>query len=163
MTDQDVTADGDAVLNLRDLIRARIDERGWSFSDLERLSEGHLSRGRWHQLASGTRMTQFPEAETLILVADVLQIDVTTVVLAAAASLGVPVRPRGSDLAQLLPAGTDRLSEGTRDAILTIIRATVADTLRPAVTSEEDGPETATLRWPRGETASNTHADVKRT
>jgi len=35
------------------LVRARMAERGWSYSDLERRSGRALSRGRWQQMGSG--------------------------------------------------------------------------------------------------------------
>ena len=129
MTDQDSTGDGEAVLTLQALIRARMDERGWSYNDLERLSGGRLTRGRWQQLGSGARITKFPDPDTLLILSEVLQFDVTAVVLGAARSLDLPVQQRGPDLAQLLPAGTDRLSSRMRDAILTLVRAAVAESL----------------------------------
>lgn len=147
MTDQDLTGDGEPVLTLQALIRARMDERGWSYADLERRSDGALTKGRWQQLGSGTRMAQFPEPSNLQTMADVLEVEVTTVILCAAQTLGLDARRRGPDLAQLLPAGTDRLSERMRDAILTVIRAAVADTLTE---TDENDPAVLpgqTLEW----------------
>jgi hypothetical protein len=148
LTEQDLTTDGDHVLTLQALIRARMDERGWSYAELERRSAGALTKGRWQQLGTGVRMANFPEPTNLRTMADVLEVEVTTVLLAAAQTLGIDARRRGPDLAQLLPAGTDRLSERMRDAILTIIRAAVADTLA----DESDPPDNGlgahqTLSW----------------
>lgn len=131
-------ADGGAVQKtLQELITARMRERGWSYADLARRSGDALTKGRWQQLGSGSRMSHFPEPDTVMLLVSALEFDVNTVVLACAASLRLPVSLRGPDLAQLLPAGTDRLTERMRDAILAIIRAAVAETL--AETGELDG------------------------
>lgn len=127
LTDQDPTRDGDPVPTLQQLIRARMDERGWSLADLERQSGGRLTKSRWQQLASGARFRSWPEPATIHVLVDVLGFDFTTVVLASAMSLDLPVNGRGPLLAQLLPAGTDLLSERMRSAILAMIRAAVED------------------------------------
>lgn len=151
LTDEDAAGDGGEVLTLQALIRARMDERGWNYNDLERLSGGRRTRGRWQQLGSGTRLSKFPDPETLMIVADVLQVDVTAVVLSAACSVGLPVRARGPDLAQLLPAGTDRLSARMRDSLLTMIRAAVAETLDQDTDREQD----LSLEWPKAQHPQN--------
>jgi hypothetical protein len=102
-------------------------ERGWSYSDLERASDRALTRGRWQQLGSGVPQRKFPEPGSLTVIAQVLEVDMTTVVLAAARSLGLEVGRRGAELAHLLPVHTDRISERMRDAILTLIRSAVAE------------------------------------
>ena len=114
-------------LSLHQLIRSRMDARGWSYSDLERRSDRALSRGRWQQLGSGVPQRKFPDPISLTVIARVLDVDITTVVLAAAQAVGLEVRPRTSDLGALLPPGTDLLSERMRDAILALVRAAVAD------------------------------------
>ncbi|MCW0214028.1 MAG: helix-turn-helix transcriptional regulator [Pseudonocardia sp.] len=114
-------------MTLHQLLRSRMDERGWSYSDLERRSDRALSRGRWQQLGSGVQQKKFPDPASLVVIAQVLEIDITTVVLAAAGGLGLDTRIHGSEFARLLPAGTERLSAPMRDAILGIIRAAVAD------------------------------------
>ena len=146
MTDHDLTGDGDKVLPLHELIRARMEDRGWSYGQLEHRSDGKLTKGRWQQLGTQSRMSRFPEPETLRLMARVLELDETTVVLSAAESLGLDVRRRGPVLAQLLPAGTDRLSERFRDAFLALIRAAVAESWE----RDTNAPEAAadvTLEW----------------
>jgi hypothetical protein len=102
-------------------------ERGWSYSDLERASDRALTRGRWQQLGSGVPQRKFPEPGSLTVIAQVLEVDLTTVVLAAARSLGLGVGRRGTELAQLLPVHTDRISEPMRDAIVALIRSAVAE------------------------------------
>ena len=112
---------------LDDLIRAGMHERGWSYSDLERASDRALTRGRWQQLGSGVPQRKFPDPASLTVIARVLEVDTTTVVLAAARSLGLDVGRQRAELAHLLPVHTERISERMRDAILTLIRSAVAE------------------------------------
>lgn len=129
MTDREATSDGGRVLTLQELINTRRDERGWSYADLEHRADHKITRGRWQQLATHVRMKAFPERDNIPVIADVLEVDQTTVVLAVARSLDLDVRWRGPDLAALMPAGTDHLSEPVRDAILGVIRATVTEAI----------------------------------
>lgn len=168
MTDHDLTGDGEQVLTLQQLIRARMDERGWSYGDLERRSDHRLTKGRWQQLGSGVRQRVFPEPPTIDVMAKVLEVDVTTVVLAAAQSLGLDARRRGPDLAQLLPTGTDRLSDRMREAILTLIRAAVADTLSHPDDDDElhggiGGPNGGdlTLDWAKSDAPSRRNTPAR--
>lgn len=160
MTDEQQTPDGEGVLPLHELIRARMDERGWTYGHLERQaakrSQDGLTRSRWQQLGSGSRMNVFPDPSTLQLIADVIELDITTVLIAAAQSLGLDARRRGPMLAHLLPAGTDVLSDRMRDAILTIIRAAVAEQL--AMRDEGDGERNdmdMRLEWARSSSSSH--------
>ncbi len=129
MSDADPRVEPDHALPLHDLIQARMQERGWSYSDLERASRRALTRGRWQQLGSGAQLRKFPDPGSLTVIAEVLEVDITTVVLAAAQTLGLDVRQQGADLSNLLPDRTERLSDRMRDAILTLVRAAVAETL----------------------------------
>jgi hypothetical protein len=115
------------VLTLDALIQARMEEHGWSYADLAHRTGDKLTRGRWQQLGTDTRMRDFPKPATIKFIARALEVDQTSVVLAAALSLGLDVDRRGSDFVHLLPSGTDRLSERMRDAIAGIIRAAVAE------------------------------------
>lgn len=156
--------DGEPALTLQQLIRRRMDERNWSYSDLQRESGHRLSRGRWQQLGSGLEQRRFPDPATLVLLAQVLAVDETTVVLAAAATVGLAVRRPTTGLAQLLPAGADRLPERMRDAILGVVRAAVADHNTDHATDHATAPGPAegtasadgashlsglTLEWPK--------------
>lgn len=144
MTTQDPTSDGGRVLTLQELINARRDERGWSYNDLEVRSDHKITRGRWQQLGAHVRMRAFPERDNIPIIAAALEVDQTTVVLAVAASLGLDVRWRGPNLAQLMPAGTDQLSAPVRDAILAVIRATVTEAI--AHQSDDESPQTVRSR-----------------
>lgn len=142
MTDQDLTGDGGRVLTLQELIRTRRDERGWSYADLAHRTDHKITRGRWQQLGTHTRMKAFPERDNIPAIADALEVDQTTVILAVARSLDLDVRWRGPDLAALMPAGTDALSEPVRDAILAVIRATVTE----AIARQSDAELLSTVR-----------------
>jgi hypothetical protein len=158
-------ADLHSAMPLHDLIRAGMQERGWSYSDLERASDRALTRGRWQQLGSGVAQRKFPDPSSLTVISEVLEVDITTVVLAAARSVGLDVRTRGTDLAHLLPALTERLSERMREAILTLVRAAVAET------RHDEGREVAPpealqglrLEWPKSASPSESgHPDRSR-
>jgi hypothetical protein len=141
---------------LRQLIRSRMAEREWSYADLERESGRALSRGRWQQLGSAEAQHKFPNPESLKIIAQVLQIDVTSIVLAAARAAGLPVPAQSSEFASLLPAGTERLSEPVRDAILGVIRAAVAETVAVPVRGRAGG---VTLEWPKESAPSRLDPD----
>lgn len=146
----------DSAPTLRRLIRSRMVERGWSYADLERASGGALSRGRWQQLGSADAQHKFPHPESLKIIAQVLEIDVTSVVLAAARAVGLPVPAQTGDLADRLPAGTDRLSPPMRDAILGVVRAAVAATATGHAAHGTDG---VTLEWPKDSAPSRQRPD----
>lgn len=150
-----IDEDGSAP-TLRKLIRSRMVERGWSYADLERESGGALSRGRWQQLGSADAQHKFPHPESLRIIAQVLEIDVTSVVLAAARAVGLSVPAQTGDLADRLPAGTERLSPTMRDAILGVVRAAVAAT---AAGPAAHGAAGVTLEWPKESAPSRQRAD----
>jgi hypothetical protein len=127
VSEDDASRYGGPAMPLHELIRARMRDRGWSYSDLERISDKALTRGRWQQLGSGAPQRRFPDPESLTVMARVLDVDITTVVLAAAQTVGLDVVRRDNAFSELLPERTERLSEGMRDAILTLIRAAVAE------------------------------------
>jgi len=149
VTEDDPSSGDGGVMTLPQLVRARMAERGWSYSDLERRSGRALSRGRWQQLGSGVPQKKFPDPASLIVIAAVLEVDITTIVLAAAHTVGLDVRHEGGDLAHLLPAGTERLSDRSRDAILTLIRAAVADTVNGGGSTDLGDGRGMRLEWPK--------------
>lgn len=137
MTEADPPENVDVVVTLQELVQMRMKQLGVGYAELARRTDGRPTRGRWQQLGTGVGMTQFPDADTIARVAGALEIDVTTVVLACARSVGLDVRRTGSELAHLIPAGTDRISERLRDAILAVVRAAVADSLSTDTDSNE--------------------------
>lgn len=111
------------VPELADLISHVKTTRGWSYQTLADRTEGVLTRQRWQQLGTTVRIKEFPEPETLSAIADALQVNITSVVLAAAKTIGLPVTRELSALATLLPVGTERLADYQRDAIVGVIKA----------------------------------------
>lgn len=132
---------------------------GWSYSDLERRSGRALSRGRWQQLGSGVPQKKFPDPVSLKVIAQVLDVNITAVVLAAAQAVGLDARPQGSALARLLPPGTDQLSEQMRDAILALIGSAVADARVGHDAQTSDGTRGQLLEWPKSAAPSRRHRD----
>lgn len=164
MFEDDVVTHGNPVLPLHELIRAHMQQHGLSYADLERASGRALTRGRWQQLGSGAQQRKFPDPGSLEVIAQVLEIDITTVVLAAARHLGLDVHHRAAGLAGLLPAGTDQLSERLREAILTLIRAAVAETAGGDRVAREREGELAGLRleWPKSAAPSKSTSEHPR-
>jgi transcriptional regulator with XRE-family HTH domain len=144
-------------LTLHQLIRLRMEAQGWSYSDLERQSGSALSRGRWQQLGSGVQQKKFPDPASLLVIARVLEVDITVVVLAAARAVGLPVTPTGDDLAHLLPPGTDRIPERMRNAILMMIRAAVVESAEYERGSFPDRAGAPSLEWPKAAAPSRRH------
>ncbi|MBW0117638.1 hypothetical protein [Pseudonocardia abyssalis] len=144
------TGPGDVPVMLNQLIRNRMAEHGWSYTDLENRSAHALTRGRWQQLGSGTPQKRFPDPASLTVIATVLDVDITTVVLAAARAVGLDVRSQASALAALLPEGTERLPDVMRDAILALVRAAVADSAqdRDGAVPAARAADTA-VDWPK--------------
>lgn len=108
--------------DLAQLISERKHAHGWKYRELEARSGGIIKYQRWQQLATGKRITEFPEPATLQAIAEAIEVDVTAVVIAAARSIGLPVHDTGSDFASMLPAGVDGMDPDMRDALLRIIR-----------------------------------------
>ena len=155
VSEDDPTSADDPVLPLDVLIRSRMRERGWSYSDLERASGRALTRGRWQQLGSGLRQRKFPDPESLTAIAQVLEIDITSVVLAAARTLGLDVRRPGTGLSQLLPAEAAHLSARMRDAVLALIRAAVSDAAPDHGEAQPlGGLDGLRLEWPKSSAPS---------
>ncbi len=78
--------------DLATLIQQQRERRGLSYRMLESRSGAVISAQRWQQLGTGVRMKEFPEPATLAAMAIALEVDVTSVVLSAASSVGLAVR-----------------------------------------------------------------------
>jgi hypothetical protein len=145
LTDQETAGEVEAVATLQSLIRTRMADDQVSYGDLARRSGDRLSRQRWQHYGSGEPLTSFPTPETLLTIAETLGVDVTTVVLAAAATVGLPVRRSGSTFAALLPDGMDRLPERTQEGLLTLVRGLVADAVTAAGNGQDAGGDETSL------------------
>lgn len=130
------------VPTLADLIQARRADRGWSYRVLADRASHVFTAQRWQQLGTGVRIKEFPEPATIQAMADALEVDVASVVLAAAASIGLPVERRQSELAAMLPSTADALTEEQRDAVLAVIRAMTPKETKDGRTEEEQESRT---------------------
>lgn len=145
---RDGTGGGESeeVPTLADLITRRKRERGWSYRQLQERSHDVITYGRWQQLGSGVRLTEFPEPTTLQAIADALEVDVTAVVLSTALSIGLGVRHRRSEFAAMLPAYTELLDDDQRDALLGVVR-TMVSAQRRLLGAQMDPEVAAAMDW----------------
>lgn len=116
------TPDPGAMRDLGQLITERKRALGYTFRKLAELSGDTISHARWQQLATGVRLVEFPEPATLLAIATAIDVDVTMVVVAAAKTIGLPVRNTTSSFATLLPSTVDDMDPEMRDALLRVIR-----------------------------------------
>lgn len=72
---------------LQEMIKNKLDEKGWSYSDVAR--RGGISRSTVHHLATSARLAQMPQQTTLEGLARGLGIPVGPVQRAAAEAAGV--------------------------------------------------------------------------
>ncbi len=110
------------VPTIAELLLAYRDRTGASYAEMARKVGDELTPARMHQLTTEPPK-QFPKLpRTVALLADMLEVPVTTVVLAFAAGLGIPVNSSDSLLALTLPPGTDDLTGEDRNAIVAVTR-----------------------------------------
>jgi hypothetical protein len=83
----------------------------------------------------------FPETRTVELLSELLDLPVTTIVLAFAAGLGIPVTQDPAPV--VLPPGTDTLAPEDRQAIRAITRALIQARNGQPDPGPIDGPEPA--------------------
>lgn len=105
-------------VNIRELIESA--RRGRSYDALAKAHPESPGRQFWHQIATQDQQT-FPKPATIRGIAGALQVPQSTVVLAWAESLGVPMRA-DSRLAMMLPPEVDRLTDADIATILSVIR-----------------------------------------
>lgn len=105
------TTDPSGVPDIGQLVNQHMQLTGRSLRALERASNDRLTHGRWGQFKLN-QIKEFPAADTVRTVAEVLNLPVTDVVLGFAKALGLDVRAVGPAIA--LPAGVDRLDNSQR-------------------------------------------------
>jgi hypothetical protein len=109
------------VPSIKELIRAALDA-GKTVRQLE-TDSGDRVRFQTFQELSNHPPKQFPkQAETIAGMAAALNVSESTVVLAYAAGLGIPVSA-GPTFALRLPPGVDQLEPAMQDAIIQVARA----------------------------------------
>ena len=126
-------------MNLQELIAACKDGR--SYDDLEKASGGSPTSARWQQIATKVD-PKFPDPKTIRAMARALSVTETTVVLAAARSLGLTIPlADASRLAELLPPSAARLTKMQIAAVRQVVRAMV----EPIDVAVEDADADAVL------------------
>jgi hypothetical protein len=116
------TSDSPDVPTIAELLLNYRDRTGASYGDMSKQVNGALSTQRIQQLTTAPPK-EFPKRQrTIELFAELLQLPISTIVLAYAAGLGLPVKQAGSLLAISLPPGTDNLTDRDQAAILSVTR-----------------------------------------
>lgn len=113
--------DDDSVLPLNELVRRAID--GGRSVDGIAQAAGRDRKGIYPMLKGKT--SAFPKPESVKPLADALGVSTTTLLLAYAKSLGIPVSVAAPTLAALLPPGVETLGAKQVDAILSVVRAMI--------------------------------------
>lgn len=126
-------------MNLQELIAACKGDR--SYEALEKAGGGSPSSKRWQQIATKVD-PKFPDPATIRSIARALSVSETTVVLAAARSLGLTIPlADASRLAELLPPSAARLTPMQVAAVRQVVRAMV----EPMDIAAEDADADAAL------------------
>jgi hypothetical protein len=129
------------VPTIKELIREALDA-GKTVRQLE-ADSGYLVRFQTFQELANHPPKQFPKhVHTITGVAAALNLSESTVVLAYAAGLGIPVQA-GSSFALRLPPDVDTIDLALRDSILQLLRAALQSTGpgRRVVPVAEDEPQ----------------------
>ncbi|MQY37762.1 hypothetical protein SRB17_57660 [Streptomyces sp. RB17] len=128
---------------LQQLIRERLDRKGWSYGDVAR--RGGVPRSTVHHLATTDRVVRMPQATTLEGLAKGLELPLDTVRRAAAEACGIHVyggpdtrdadaaAPRGTDPeVELLIASVQQLSAEDRRHVAALVESLLGRSARPA-------------------------------
>lgn len=124
----------EAINELRELIRRRIAERGWSYGEVVR--RGHLPRSTVHNLATTDTLLRLPQPSTLAGLARGLDLPLDVVRAAAARAAGLRVyEERGTDPeVAVLIASVEQLRPADRRHVAALVEFL----LRQARNSDEE-------------------------
>lgn len=112
---------------IRDLIELRIEQTGWSYQSMSDASGGVVGRQTIYELVANPVKSWPKNVSTITGLAQALNMTEEVVVLAYAASLGIPLRKQPSLLALQLPPSADLLTSTERAHIIGLIQSIVAD------------------------------------
>lgn len=120
-------APGDSPLvpTISELLKQYRDRTGASYEVMSRSVNGEITTAWFHKLTTEPPKSFPRDAGTVQALADILQVSVATIVLAFAASLGLPVTQTSSMLSMTLPPGADSLQPADVDAIRAVVRQLV--------------------------------------
>lgn len=127
-------------MNLKELIATTKGDR--SFEDLSRASGGTPQAARWWSMATEP-LKVAPTPATIQAVARALGVTERQVWLAVGDSLGLEVGDRDSRLVQLLPPGTEELTDDATASVLALIRVLLQQTraANQAAAAADSSPE----------------------
>lgn len=128
-------AHGSGVPTIAELLSDYRDRTGHSYGDMARKVRDEIRGNRLQQLVTAAPKA-FPETRTVELLSELLDLPVTTIVLAFAAGLGIPVTQDPTPV--VLPPGTDTLAPEDKQAIRAITRALIV--ARNAAAHGDPGP-----------------------
>ncbi|MFK4150269.1 helix-turn-helix domain-containing protein [Streptomyces sp. NPDC004065] len=109
---------------LQQLIRDRLDRKGWSYGDVAR--RGGVPRSTVHHLATADRVVRMPQPATLEGLSKGLELPLDTVRRAAAEACGIHVYGPGTDA----EGGTPRPSDPEVDLLIASVQKLSADDRR---------------------------------
>ncbi|MFF7140845.1 MULTISPECIES: helix-turn-helix domain-containing protein [Streptomyces] len=111
---------------LQDIIKSKLEEKGWSYSDVAR--RGGISRSTIHHLATSARLAQMPQQTTLEGLARGLGIPVAPVQRAAAEAAGVNIYFENASEStdpevEILVASVHKLSPADRRHVAVLVES----------------------------------------
>lgn len=130
------------VPTISELLAQYRDRTGASYDEMSRSVRGEITSAWFHKLTTSPPKSFPRDAATVQQLADLLQVSITTILEAFAASLGLPIAQSKSLLALTLPPGADTLEPADVDAIRAVIRQLVA------ARGRSSGPPTQPLPTP---------------
>ncbi|MEV0962164.1 helix-turn-helix transcriptional regulator [Streptomyces sp. NPDC049910] len=120
---------------LRELVKSRLEQRGWSYGDVAR--RGGVPRSTVHHLATAERVTRMPQQATLEGLARGLELPLEAVRRAAAEACGIHLyfeEPPGAtadpEVATLI-ASVRRLTPDDRRHVTALVESLLRNTHRP--------------------------------
>lgn len=112
---------------IKQLLDDKRRETGWSYNEMAEAAGGTVTRAGIHHLMTNPIKSWPKSPETITGLARMLNVREDVVVLAYAASIGIPVCQPPSLLAAMLPDRTDLLTQAERTHIVGIINALTQD------------------------------------
>lgn len=111
---------------LQDMIKSKLDQKGWSYSDVAR--RGGISRSTVHHLATSEKLAQMPQQSTLEGLAKGLGLPPAPVLRAAAEAAGVHVyfenaAETADPEVEILIASVQKLSPAARRHVAVLVES----------------------------------------
>lgn len=151
--------DSASVPTFAELLSQYRDQTGASYEDMSDQVHGAIAPA-WFEKLHKNQIKSFPrKAATVQHLADLLHVPVVTILLAYAATLGIPVSQSSSRLANTLPPGSDILDSRDVEAVRAVIRQLV-DARRMAAPPVPDLAVAEGVRLATDDLAARRRADT---